>query len=292
LWLAVLKYAQDYAQKLGDSDALAEYTRLYDKSFEVINRDADKGGLWAGSFYTTQWYDGRDDRHVQEDQFVGPLFGVVPEDRVKSIYDALEPNMTEWGVRDTYPYREPFNNVGGDYHNGGVWVFLNFGDAFSRFVTGYPQRGYDILRSVGEWDLEKWGDYMPAEYLNGNNGTNQGKPIQGWSADFYAAVLHGIYGVEMLDKSKAQIMPRVADTKAFDTLITLSKGVIELKQTPSADGVKIELKSRIDEDIAVRYGAMTSRTCEGCVSEQIGECEFGVTEFTLAAGETHVLEFK
>jgi glycogen debranching enzyme len=94
----------------------------------------------------------------------------------------MEPNLTDWGVRDTYPYRDPFSHRGGNYHNGGVWVFLNFADALSRFVTGYPARAFDILKRVGEWDLEKAGDYLPAEYLDGNTGANCGIPIQAWDA--------------------------------------------------------------------------------------------------------------
>lgn len=289
LWLAVLKAGMELAAALDDSDAQRHYTELYDRSYEVINKPVKDGGMWTGDFYTTLWYDSREDRHVQEDQLVGPLFGVVPEHRIPKIYQALEPNMTDWGVRDTYPYREPFNNVGGDYHNGGVWVFLNFADALSRFVTGYPETGCQILKRVGEWDLEKWGDYMPAEYLDGNTGQNAGKPIQGWDADFYAAVLFGIYGVKMLSATSVEIMPRISDTESFETPITLPQGVIHLKQVGGEDSLSIEIRSELDYVISVCYGVMTSRSFDGAETVRVGECEFRVVEFDLEPNTTYKL---
>lgn len=292
LWLAVLKYGKELAAKLGDKLALEEYSALYERSYEAVNRHVDEGGLWTGSFYTTLWYDGRKDEHVQEDQLIGPLYGVMPEDRVASVYEAMDPSMTEWGIRDTYPYREPFNNVGGDYHNGGVWMFLNFADALSRFVTGYPDGGYEILRRAGEWDLEKWGDYMPAEYLDGNMGANAGKPIQGWDADYYAAVLFGIYGLKMLDAGAVQVLPRIPDTETFDTVLTLPIGALRVKQSATGDTLCVEVRSEMSDTINVRYGAWTSKTCDGCKTEIVGECQFCVAEFCLAAGESRVLLYQ
>lgn len=289
LYLAVLKSAKELADKLGDAAALTEYSALYERSYEVVNRSTKDGGLWNGKFYTTLWYDGREDNHVQEDQFVGPLYDVMPAERVGSVYEALEPNMTPWGVRDTYPYRENFSHKGGDYHNGGVWVFLNFADALSRFVTGYPKEGYEILRRVGEWDLEKEGDYMPAEFLNGNTGKNEGMSIQGWDADYYAAVFFGIFGVKVLDMNKVQIMPRVPDTESFDTRITLLSGTLRVRQSGGSQSIDVEVCSEIDRLIDVRYGVMTSKSIEGCVEERIGGCIFQVVEFTLGPGETRCL---
>ena len=81
----------------------------------------------------------------------------MPEDRQASIYRELGNNMSDWGVRDTYPYRQRFSHEGGDYHNGGVWVFLNFADAMSRFVSGYPADAVEIMRRVGRFDIEGLG---------------------------------------------------------------------------------------------------------------------------------------
>jgi len=290
LWLAVLRSAKELAKKLHDTDAAKRYTELYERSCAVINADISDGGLWNGSFYTTLWYDGREDNHVQEDQFVGPLYGVVPRERISSIWKSLEPNMTDWGVRDTYPYRERFSHEGGDYHNGGVWPFLNFADAFARFVTGYPEGGWQILKRVGEWDFEKWGDYMPAEFLNGNTGENDGKPIQAWNADYHAAVLFGALGVKMLSPTKVQIAPRIPDTESFETAITIPHGTLDLKQS-AAGSLTIEIKSNLRSKITIRYGAMTSKSGEASTSEQIGACSFQFTEFTLNPGQTKKLAF-
>jgi len=291
LYLAVLKSAKDLAAEMDDQDALAEYSRLYERSYDAVNRPRPDGGLWTGRFYTTLWYDGRTDDHVQQDQIVGPLYGVMPTERIKLVYDSLQANMTDWGLRDTYPYRENFSNWGGDYHNGGVWVFLNFADAFSRFVTGYPDGGYDILRRVAEWDLEKFGDYMAAEYLDGNTGRNTGKLIQGWDADYFAAVIFGILGVKMLSPGRVQVMPRVSDSESFDTPIVLPEGVIRVSQTGESGRMTIEVRSEIDTAILVRYGAMTSKSLDGCTTERIGECEFKVVEFELGPSENRVLQF-
>lgn len=292
LYLAVLKYAKEFAEILDDSAALEEYTSLYERSYHAVNAPLDQGGLWNGKFYTTLWYDGREDNHVQQDQCVGPLYGVLPSERIEAVYDAMGPSMTDWGIRDTYPYREPSNNAGGDYHNGGVWVFLNFADALSRFVTGYVESGRDILRRVGEWDLEKWGDYMPAEYLDGNTGRSAGKPIQGWDACFYAAVLFGMLGVRVLSGSEVRIMPRIADTEAFYTPIALPDGVLYLRQAPGQGSLEVELRSELDREITVLYGAMTRRTTPGSIPERIGECEFQVVKIDLGPSEARRVEFR
>lgn len=292
LWLAVLKSAQDYIGMLDDTEALAEYEALYDRASSAVNAPVESGGLWNGRFYTTQWYDGREDNHCQQDQCVGPLFGVAPEDHIPSVFGSIDRGMTEWGIRDTWPYREVFNNVGGDYHNGGVWIFLNFADALSRFVAGYPNASWEILKRVGHWDLEKWGDYMPAEYLDGNTGANAGKPIQGWDACFFAAVLFGALGVKVLSPGVVQVQPRIVDTEAFSTSIPLPWGVIWVRHDPGPDALTVELRSDLSRPIQIRYGAMTARSADDCTRERVGECEFAIQEATLHPGAIRTLVFR
>lgn len=290
LWLAVLKYAQLLAEELDDRPAAQEYEALYDRASRAVHSDLDHGGLWNGSFYTTIWHDGRRDNHVQEDQCVGPLFGVVPGDRVRSIYEAMAASMTDWGVRDTWPYREGFSNVGGDYHNGGVWVFLNFVDAMSRFVCGYPGVGWEILRRVGEWDLEKWGDYMPAEYLDGNTGANAGKPIQGWDSCFFSAVLFGALGVRMAAADVLEIMPRIEGSHSFDTPVPTPFGVVRVTQFGGPGSARVELRSSLDRAIRIRYGALGARG-RGSRTVVVGECAFQVVEFRLPPQDCRTLTF-
>ncbi len=282
LWLAVLKYGKEYGSMLDDASAFEEYSSLYDRSYKAIHAPVEEGGLWNGRCYTSLWYDGRNDQHVQEDQCVGPLYGVVPDDRQASVYCELAGNMSPWGMRDTYPYREKFSHEGGDYHNGGVWVFLNFADALSRFVSGHPAGAEEIMRRVGRYDLE---DYMPAEYLDGNTGATAGKPIQAWDADFFAAVFFGILGVKMPSAEEASISPRIADTESFETNIVLPLGVLHIRQMALADRLEIEITSKADRKIRLRYGAMTSKSIDGGREERIGECVFKVVELVLGAGE-------
>lgn len=290
LWLAVLKHAQLLAENLNDIRAVQNYAALYERAARAVHADIDHGGLWNGRFYATLWNDGRRDDHVQEDQCVGPLFGVVPADRVESIYRAPEASMTEWGGRDTWPYRENFSNVGGDYHNGGVWVFLNFADAMSRFICGYPDTAWQILRRVGHWDLEKWGDYMPAEYLDGNTGANAGKPIQGWDSCFFAAVLFGALGVRMAAADTLEIMPRIESSQCFDTPIPTPYGILRVTQSAGPEGTRVELASSLDRAVTIRYGALGARGQMG-QTVVIGECAFQVVEFKLAPLASRTLTF-
>ena len=291
LWLAVLKSAAELALQLNDARAADRYRRLYERSSAVVHAPVRQGGLWNGRFYTTLWHDGRADNHVHEDQFVGPLFGVVPEERISSVYASMEPGMAPWGMRDTWPYRDHFSHAGGDYHNGGVWVFLNFADALSRFVAGYPDGGFELLKRVGEWDLEKWGDYQPAEFLDGNSGKNAGRPIQGWDADFYGAVLFGILGVRVIDRQSVEIMPRIPDTATFESPITLPQGVLFLSQTASPNSLTIDIESRLTRPIRLRYGAMTERSASNAATQQVGQCRFQVLELRLAPGDQTRVSF-
>lgn len=292
LWLAVLKYAKQFAGILDDCAAIEEYSALYQRASDAVNANAGEGGLWNGRFYTTLWFDGREDKHCQQDQLVGPLYGVVPEERIASIYESIDLGMTDWGIRDTWPYRDQFNNVGGDYHNGGVWIFLNFADAFSRFTTGYPNGAWEILKRVGHWDLEKWGDYMPAEYLDGNTGANAGKPIQGWDACFFGAVLFGALGVRVLESNKVEVLPRIPYTETFDTPIPLPWGVLRVRQAPSDAALEVRVTSELSQEITLRYGAMMAEPAAGASTVRIGECEFSVVQLVLPSQSTALLRFE
>jgi hypothetical protein len=42
---------------------------------------------------------------------------------------------------------------------------------------------------LGEWDLERFGDFLPHENLDGETGTNLRKYIQGWNAAYLEAVM-------------------------------------------------------------------------------------------------------
>lgn len=291
LWLAVLKEGSRLARALDDEEAAQEYSDIYERCYGIVNDSISSGGMWNISYYTSKWYDGRRDDHMQEDQFAGPLYGVIPESRIRQIFTSLEANLAQWGIRDTFPYRENFSHVGGDYHNGGIWPFLNFADALTRLKTGYPERAFEILRRVGQWDLEKWGDYMPAEYLDGNTGENKGKPIQAWNADYFAAVYFGALGVKMLSEGKVEIMPKIPAGKAFDTPIVLPSGIIYISQKPIADGTSVIIKSEIPHKLEIHYGVMISHPADNSKTETIGECEYITADITIAPKECRELLF-
>lgn len=194
LWLAALKSAAHWAAVLDDPKAVEAYESLYRKGERTVNLPLDRGGLWDGKCYVTVWRDGRPDRHVLEDQVVGVLFGVVDSHRAASVFDALQPNETSWGVRETYPYypEEKFGLRGGDYHNGAIWPYLNFVDALARLRAGRSPDGVRIMEKVADADLTIHGDFLPHENIDGETGENTHKYLQGWDAVFLAAFYFGI----------------------------------------------------------------------------------------------------
>lgn len=193
LWLAVLNRAAYWAEEVNDVQAAENYRNMYEEASVAANKHVSDGGLWNGKFYVNTWYDGRPDDHVLEDQVVGILFDVVDDQRSESIYNALQANEGEWGVRETFPYYpESFGLDGGDYHNGAVWPYLNFVDALSRLRRGRTDDGIRILEKVARADLFLHGDFLPHENINGETGENTHKYLQGWNAAFFAAVYFGL----------------------------------------------------------------------------------------------------
>lgn len=253
-WLGSQRGAGEMAQALGLDDAAREYAQAADVTEKAINADVADGGLWTRSFYTSVWYDGRQDAHVQQDQLAGAAWDLIPPDRLLSIYEALRPNETPWGIRDTYPYRSPSNNEPGDYHNGGVWPFLNFMDALGRYKAGFPTDASEIIRRVGRFDLETFGDFTPHEYLHGETGENLGPAIQSWNADLFAAITWGALGVEVLGENHVQIAPRVGSGCSFETAIVLPQGLIWLKEQSEEGRLTLSIRSEARSDLQLRIG--------------------------------------
>ncbi len=137
LWAATLKAAVEMAQTMGDEVRVKEYQRSLEQAEEFINRTAADGGLWNGRNYIERWDDGVHDSYVREDQTLAAVFDVIPEERLASIYQQLDRNETKWGIRETFPYvsswSEDDGGGPGDYHNGGIWPYLNFADALGRY---------------------------------------------------------------------------------------------------------------------------------------------------------------
>ena len=193
LWLAVLKKATYYAHLVEDKTYEEEYSLLYKRAYSKINKDIEEGGLWAGNYYVNIWYDKKEDRRLLQDQVVGILFDVVDKKRADKIFKSLENNKCRWGIRETYPYYpNSFGYKAGEYHNGAVWPYLNFIDAFSRFKRGYIEDGISILKTAAKADLIKDGDYLPHENINSETGENTHHFIQAWNAVYFAAVYFGL----------------------------------------------------------------------------------------------------
>lgn len=117
---------------------------------------------------------------------MGLLFDVVPAERCETILETLSGNRTPYGVRETWPYFPPeFGYEPGCYHNGGIWPWLSFVDAWARYRVGRPEEALAIVRDVAHSDLVANGDGVPHEYLNADTGENRGFPLQGWNASLF-----------------------------------------------------------------------------------------------------------
>jgi hypothetical protein len=197
LYLAALKEMAFLAGELGETGQAEEWDAAYVAAEEQANLSVAEGGLWNGSYYVNVWRDGRKDEALLEDQMVAGAWGVIPPERFASIRTALNAkNEQPWGVRETFPYypADEFGLEGGDYHNGGIWPWLNFADAIARCRYGYPEDALRIMKEVGQWDLEAAGDHLPHENLHGETGQGIRRYIQGWNSAYLGAILWGLQG--------------------------------------------------------------------------------------------------
>jgi glycogen debranching enzyme len=228
LWLASVKAAAKMAGELGDKALAQTYGGMADKAFKFINTPIEQGGMWNGRNYVDIWYDGRRTDYVLEDQTVGAYFDVIPPDRLRSIYEALEANETRWGVRETFPYHDFWTDrVGGapgNYHNGGIWPWLNFEDIVGRYNHGYIADADLLLHEVATADLPSNSDEHPNEYLNGDTGENKGFPLQGWDADFFMAIYFGKFGLIRNAEGDVELHLRTKRSEKFSSQLVLPLG--------------------------------------------------------------------
>ena len=235
LWIAALDAARHLADALGDRAAAAQYSQIRVKAYDFANRPTSEGGMWNGRTYVELWSDGRNADYVREDQLVGAYFGVIPQDRLRSIYAAIKANETPWGVRETFPYianwREADGGTPGNYHNGGIWPWINFMDAGGRYASGRAKDAERIIRKVGAADLATGDDDKPGEYLNGDFGDNRGFPVQGWDADLFSVLYFKALGVRRLPNGNFAVRPRLG-RRSFKTMLLLPglAGTLEARQ--------------------------------------------------------------
>jgi hypothetical protein len=226
LWSATLSAAAELAKAQDDSAAEASYTALKFKADAFINRSVAHGGMWNGQNYVDLWLDGRNPDYVLQDQVVGGFFEVIPRGRLKSIYARLAANETTWGLRETYPYIKDFdltvsNDGPGNFHDGGIWPYLNFVDAAVRYAHGHGADAERIIHKVGFADLEAEGDYQPGEYLNGDSGQNRGFPIQAWNAVLFSTIYFGAFGTVRVSDTEVHVHVRIPNRRNFSTRLLL-----------------------------------------------------------------------
>jgi hypothetical protein len=224
LWLAALRQAADLAEARSDKESSAKYAGLADRAQAFINKPFDEGGLWNGSAYADRWDDSRRPAYTMEDQVVGAYFNVIPEDKLQNIYHQLEASETPWGVRETYPYisgwSQETGGAPGNYHDGGIWPYLNFVDAAGRYRNNQAEHAEKIIREVGNADLDKNEDDRPGEYLNGDSGADGGFPIQGWDAALFGAIYFGGFGLDRTSRANITIHVHLP-VRDFSTPIVL-----------------------------------------------------------------------
>jgi|GEM_PF-66267 len=194
IYLAALKHMMLMGEAVGDTAAVERYRSLFDKGHEVLNRDVKDGGMWNGNYYCQLWKGGEVNDKLLEDQTLGILFGVVPEERAAAIVDALDRmSLTPYGVAETYPYYPAeFGYAPGTYHNGAVWPWVSFMDAWARMRMGRMDSALDVIRRVGHADIVASGDWSANEHINSITGENLGFHIQGWSAALFGTVYFGM----------------------------------------------------------------------------------------------------
>ena len=199
LWLAALKEARYLASEAADPAFASRMDSLYQTAYERVNRDVADGGLWDQTRYVDVWKDGRSTPYTLHDQTLAAIFDVIPRSRLDKIYSQLNnSNETTFGVRETYPYIQSFAQSygAGEYHNGGIWPYINCADAWGRFKNGHSEDAVRIIKKVGYNGLVRTNEYTPGEFLNGDTGKNTGFKIQGWDAACFSAIYFGALGIE------------------------------------------------------------------------------------------------
>ncbi|MDR2424649.1 MAG: hypothetical protein LBD59_08000 [Prevotellaceae bacterium] len=200
IYLAALKEMLYLAAEQGDSRSIDRYKQIYDRASNFINLPVENGGLWNGNYYCQRWKDGSVNDKLLQDQTIGILFGVVPEDKSNKILDALnQKSLTRYGIAETFPYYpESFGYKPATYHNGAVWPWLSFMDCWARVRAGRKAEAIDLVKRVANADLVVSGDWSPNEHINSLTGDNLGFKLQGWNAGLFGLVYFGLLNPDII----------------------------------------------------------------------------------------------
>jgi uncharacterized protein (DUF608 family) len=194
IYLSALKQMIFLSKEREDKESLKAYETAYKKGFEFINKPVEEGGLWNGRYYCQIWKNGEVNDKLLQDQTIGILFDVVPQEKaLKMIASLNEKSRTDYGICETYPYYPAdFGYDPGTYHNGAVWPWLSFMDCWARIHVGKEQEAIDLIKKVARADLVVSGDWSPNEHINSQTGENLGYQLQGWNAGLFGLVYFGL----------------------------------------------------------------------------------------------------
>jgi uncharacterized protein (DUF608 family) len=194
IYLAALKQMMFICKECGDNDNVKKYQTAYQKGYAFINKSTKDGGLWNGDYYCQKWKDGQINDKLLQDQTIGILFNVVPEDKALKIINSLNTkSLTPYGIAETFPYYPAdFGYKPATYHNGAVWPWLSFMDCWARIRTGKTDEAIELVKKVANADLVESGDWSPNEHINSLTGENLGFQLQGWNAGLFGLVYFGI----------------------------------------------------------------------------------------------------
>lgn len=198
LYLASLDQMTKFAHLFKDTQAIKKYTEAYQFGYKKLNQPIGEGGLWNGNYYCQIWKDGSAKDLLSQDQIVGVMYDVITPDKAEKLIDALnKTNYSDFGISNTYPFLPGVRDPEAEYHNGGVWPWVCFMDAWGRMRAGRKQEALDLIRRVAKADLIDSGDYVPNEHLNSQTGENLGFPIQGWNAALFGTIYFNLIHPEL-----------------------------------------------------------------------------------------------
>ncbi|MDR2383507.1 MAG: glycoside hydrolase family 116 protein [Prevotellaceae bacterium] len=194
IYLAALKQMMFICKECDDNDNVKKYKSAYQKGHTFINKSTKDGGLWNGDYYCQKWKDGQINDKLLQDQTIGILFDVVPNDRALKIINSLNTkSLTPYGIAETFPYYPAnFGYKPATYHNGAVWPWLSFMDCWARIRVGKIDEAVELVKKVANADLVESGDWSPNEHINSLTGENLGFQLQGWNAGLFGLVYFGI----------------------------------------------------------------------------------------------------
>lgn len=194
IYLSALKQIIYLSKECNDVVSTQKYETAYQKGYDFINKPVEDGGLWNGEYYCQVWRDGTVSDKLLQDQTIGILFDVVPEERALKIIQSLNTkNATSYGICETFPYYpSSFGYAPATYHNGAVWPWVSFMDCWSRIRLGRKAEAIGLIKKVAFADLVASGDWSPNEHINSLTGENLGYQLQGWNSGLFGLIYFGL----------------------------------------------------------------------------------------------------